>query len=388
MSLTAESAELPSADAEEIGDIVTALPPELALHVFSSLGAVSPFSLCTASSVCRAWRVLVNDAQIWKSLQQKNFPHAFSAYAVCLPADLQLTEAADAIHPLADLSKLPRAVVEAIPHIQLLRLLTIRDRFFGLLSPRHRLEIRDAVASIGHLPRSTHGDLSAVALLPIPPALAPCPPFSCLAKLNYYTCRKDVSRHLFVTAHEASRYDLVFRFKDPDEMLPIDPDSERLIHARFRADGIYESEWLPGEQLQMRWRFFPPGPAFDVDNYIYSSDSDSDDLFDFDFDPSRPNRSGGTPRARRSKRNLLRSRVPPSLPAINLPNLSTDKPWLKHSRFAVEDYPVLTAERVRLAKRKEVSEANGMVIVEGNYLGWNLENDYVTFETTGRIYFD
>ena len=356
-------------------DPVAALPLELALQIFLTLGSTSIAALCKASGVSKTWQALASDQQMWRKLYVKDNSDVQTVYAASWAGrpgtgDIADIESELPIHPLTDLAKVPHPAVEALSGRQLLRLLAARDRHFGLLTPRQRSEVSRTHSMLADLPRSSINELVSLALLPLPPVLPPCPPFVSLAKLVYFTARKDVSRNILASAHELSSFELAFRFKDPEDFM--NPQPDRRILSQFGADGIYSSEWLVGERRKMRWRFLAPGSAYDASNYI---SSDSDDSSDSDFDPRR-RPSYASPFQRRSRRTFLRSRIPPSLPPINMPNLSVDKPWTGNSRLAVEDYPVLTVTRMEFEVPKEREEEQGFRWVAGKkYLGWKLEND-------------
>ncbi|KAI9001770.1 hypothetical protein DFJ74DRAFT_697177 [Hyaloraphidium curvatum] len=358
-----ESAIAPNGDGEDIAnmdgdvtaddaDAISSLPPELALRVFATLAAASIKALCTASAVSRTWHRLATDAHIWRDRYVADFGSRFAAYDDPGTTDC----AADAVlplHPLTDLSKAPRLALDLVPDAQLSAFVSARDRAFGLVGNASRLP-------------GTRADLLALALLTPGPCIRPPPPFSSLAKLSYHTALRDARRSLLASARELSRMELRFRFKDHEEDFAPDPFPDRRVLARFRGDGTYESEWVSGEKLRMRWRFAAPAGSYDPFNYVSSGSDGSDDP---DYAPSAR-------LPRRSRRAAARARVPPALPAINMPNLSGDRPWERHSRVAVEDYPVLTAERVvcRVEKGVEAEEGIG-VLGDGQFLGWKLEND-------------
>jgi len=56
--------------------LITALPPELLLHVFNYL---NPVTLLKISSVCRTWFQLTRDAHLWKVLPYS--PFFFTLYS-------------------------------------------------------------------------------------------------------------------------------------------------------------------------------------------------------------------------------------------------------------------------------------------------------------------
>lgn len=259
------------------GDLISALPPELALAVFGTLAASDVFALCKAALVCRNWHSLSNDVQIWKMLYWRDFADLVRTYATAWPSwpgtlasahssvhfpapntalghvNLELhldpetneitadERATLPIHPLTDLTKVPHAVLETVRHRDFLRLLAIRDRHFGLGMRRERVEAAKAAMAMIDLPQSSRADLIALSLAPLPPSLPPAPKFSTLPKLIYFTARKDSRRSVIATAQELARYEIVFRFKDPEEMVPMQPDPDRQIISRFNQEGVYES---------------------------------------------------------------------------------------------------------------------------------------------------